>query len=75
MINVPFLGSYFNTIMPLFIIIIGSIFALFSIFKLKSKTLHAVKHFAKRNIVEDGAADTNSKKKENPVELEEQNIV
>ncbi len=55
MIKVPFLGSYFNTIMPVFILIFGSIFAIFSIFKFKSKTLHAVKNFTKKNIVEDGA--------------------
>lgn len=77
MINVPFLGSYFNTIMPLFIIIIGGIFALFSLFKLKSKTLTAVKNFAKKNIVEDGAAETNTGKKDTKPssDLAEQNIV
>ena len=30
MIKVPFLGSYFNTIMPVFILLFGSIFAVFS---------------------------------------------
>jgi hypothetical protein len=43
MIKVPFLGSYFNTIMPVFILLFGSIFAIFSLFKLKSKTLTAIK--------------------------------
>ena len=56
MINVPFLGSYFNTIMPMFILIFGFIFAIFSLFKLKSKTLSAVKNFTRKNIVEDGAS-------------------
>lgn len=42
-LQVPFLGSYFNTIMPVFILLFGSIFAVFSLFKLKSKTLTAIK--------------------------------
>lgn len=76
MINVPFLGSSFNTIMPLLIIIIGGIFALISLRKIKSKTLTAVKNFSKKHIVEDGAADTNTGKKERPSsDLVEQNIV
>ncbi len=57
MIKVPFLGSYFNTIMPVFILLFGSIFAVFSIFKLKSKTLTAIKQFTKKNLTEDGAAE------------------
>lgn len=57
MIKVPFLGSYFNTIMPVFILLFGSIFAIFSLFKLKSKTLTAIKQFTKKNLTEDGAAE------------------
>ncbi len=57
MIKVPFLGSYFNTIMPVFILLFGSIFAVFSLFKLKSKTLTAIKQFTKKNLTEDGAAE------------------
>ena len=56
MIKVPFLGSNFNTIMPIFILIFGGVFAVFSLFKLKSKTLTAIKNFTKKNLVEDGAA-------------------
>ena len=47
MIKVPFLGTYFNTMMPLFILIFGFIFALLSIFKLKSKTLSVFKRYSK----------------------------
>ena len=54
MIKVPFLGSYFNTIMPVFILVFGFVFAALSIFKLKSKTLTAIKNFTKKNLVEDG---------------------
>ena len=62
MIKVPFLGSYFNTIMPMFILVFGSIFAFFSLFKLKSKTLTAIKRFTKRNLTEDGATDKEKEK-------------
>jgi hypothetical protein len=55
MIKVPFLGSYFNTIMPVFILIFGFLFAALSMFKLKNKSLTALKHFTKKNFVEDGA--------------------
>ena len=41
MINVPFFGKYFNTIMPLFIIIFGLLFAALSALKLKNKALGA----------------------------------
>lgn len=57
MIKLPFLGSYFNTIMPVFILIFGAMFAIFSLFKLRSKTLTALKNFTKKNIVEEGAGD------------------
>ena len=43
MLKVPFLGNSFNKIMPLFILVFGAIFAIFSLFKLKSKTLTALK--------------------------------
>jgi hypothetical protein len=62
MIKVPFLGSYFNTIMPMFILVFGSFFAVFSLFKLKSKTLTAIKRFTKRNLTEDGATDKEKEK-------------
>lgn len=91
MIKVPFLGSYFNTIMPVFILLFGSIFAVFSLFKLKSKTLTAIKQFTKKNLTEDGAAEkakeegkaivgggaTAEKKEEKKVEVseEQQSIV
>jgi hypothetical protein len=57
MIKLPFLGSYFNTIMPVFIMVFGAMFAFISLFKLKSKTLSAVKNFTKKNLVEEGAGD------------------
>jgi len=41
MINVPFFGKYFNTIMPLFIIIFGLLFAALSVLKLKNKALNS----------------------------------
>lgn len=41
MINVPFFGKYFNTIMPLFILIFGLLFAALSMLKLKNKALGA----------------------------------
>lgn len=41
MINVPFFGKYFNTIMPMFIIIFGLIFAVLSVLKLKNKAVGA----------------------------------
>ena len=53
LIKVPFLGSYFNTIMPVFILVFGSVFAALSLFKLKSKTLTAIKKFTKKNLTED----------------------
>jgi hypothetical protein len=62
MIKVPFLGSYFNTIMPMFILVFGSFFAVFSLLKLKSKTLTAIKRFTKRNLTEDGATDKEKEK-------------
>ncbi len=57
LLKVPFLGSYFNTIMPVFIILFGSLFAFYSLFKLKSKTLTALKKFAKKNLTEDGQTE------------------
>jgi hypothetical protein len=57
MLKVPFLGSYFNTIMPVFILVFGAVFAALSIFQLKSKTLTAIKQFTRQNLTEDGAAD------------------
>jgi hypothetical protein len=57
LIKVPFLGNYFNKIMPIFILLFGSLFAVFSLFKLKSKTLTALKKFTKKNLTEDGQAD------------------
>ena len=47
MIKVPFLGSYFNSIMPLFILIFGLLFALLSLFKLKNRALAIYKRFSK----------------------------
>lgn len=41
MINVPFFGKYFNTIMPLFILIFGLLFAVLSLLKLKNRALSA----------------------------------
>ena len=81
MIKVPFLGSYFNTIMPIFILLFGSVFAALSIFKLKSKTLTAIKNFTKKNIVEGGGGpglkkkESDVKKGEEAKNLEEQSIV
>ena len=57
MLKVPFLGSYFNTIMPVFILLFGAFFAALSLFQLKSKTLTAIKQFTKQNLTEDGAAE------------------
>ena len=80
MIKVPFLGSYFNTIMPIFILLFGSVFAALSIFKLKSKTLTAIKNFTQKNIVEGGGPgwekkESDVKKGEEAKNLEEQSIV
>ena len=47
MLKVPFLGSYFNTIMPLFILVFGMLFAIMSVFKLKSQALSALKRVQK----------------------------
>lgn len=41
MINVPFFGKYFNTIMPLFILIFGLLFAALSALNLKNKAVGA----------------------------------
>jgi amino acid transporter len=57
MLKVPFLGNSINKIMPLFILIFGGIFAVFSLFKLKSKTLTALKQFTKKNLTEDGVTE------------------
>ena len=43
MIRVPFLGSYFNTIMPVFILVFGLLFAALSALKLKNRVLAAFK--------------------------------
>jgi hypothetical protein len=43
--------------MPVFIMVFGAMFAFISLFKLKSKTLSAVKNFTKKNLVEEGAGD------------------
>jgi hypothetical protein len=43
--------------MPIFILVFGFIFAVFSLFKLKSKTLTALKQFTKKNLTEDGATE------------------
>lgn len=64
MIKVPFLGSNFNRIMPMFVLVLGALFAGLSIFKLKSKTLTALKNFTKKNIVEEGAGETVTKAKQ-----------
>ena len=47
MINVPFFGKYFNTIMPMFIIIFGLIFAVLSVLKLKNKAVGAFQNISK----------------------------
>jgi hypothetical protein len=41
MINTPFFGKYFNTIMPAFILVFGLLFALLSVLKLKNKAVSA----------------------------------
>lgn len=43
MIRVPFLGSYFNTIMPVFILVFGLLFAALSAMKLKNRVINAFK--------------------------------
>jgi hypothetical protein len=72
MIKVPFLGSYFNTIMPMFILVFGSVFAVFSLFKLKSKTLTALKRFTKRNLTEDGATDKEKERGQTMIKKKEE---
>ena len=47
MINVPFFGKYFNTIMPLFIIIFGVLFAVLSALKLKNRAISAFTNLSK----------------------------
>ena len=47
MINVPFFGKYFNTIMPLFIIIFGLLFAAMSVLKLKNRAVSAFQNINK----------------------------
>eukprot|EP00347_Sterkiella_histriomuscorum_P020171 403338832 len=47
MINVPFFGKYFNTIMPLFIIIFGLLFAAMSVLKLKNRAVSAFQNISK----------------------------
>ena len=74
--------------MPIFILVFGFMFAVFSLFKLKSKTLTALKQFTKKNLTEDGAtekakmdgqalfADKNKEVKEKvDISEEQQNIV
>jgi hypothetical protein len=41
MIRVPFFGKYFNTIMPLFILIFGVLFAVLSLLKLQNRAVKA----------------------------------
>jgi len=60
MIRVPFFGTNFNTIMPLFIIIFGLLFALLSIFKMKNKALNALKSYNQSR--EEGQNDKDKKK-------------
>lgn len=55
MIKVPFLGDYFSRIMPVFILLFGSVFAALSLGKLKSKTLTAIKNFTKKNMEGSGS--------------------
>ena len=45
MIRVPFFGENYNTIMPMFIIVFGIIFAILNALKLRNKALNAVKHY------------------------------
>lgn len=46
MIKVPIFGDYYNTIMPIFIIVFGLIFALLSVLKLKNKAIQALKNYS-----------------------------
>ena len=48
MIKVKFFGEYYNTIMPIFILVVGLIFALLSILKLKNKAVSAFKSIEER---------------------------
>lgn len=48
MIRVPLFGQYFNTIMPLFILLFGGIFALMSFFKYQNKAIAAFKNYSKK---------------------------
>lgn len=48
MIRVPLFGEYFNTLMSLFILIFGGIFALMSFFKYQNKALAAFKDYSKK---------------------------
>ena len=47
MIKVKFIGEYFNTIMPLFILIFGIIFALLSMMKMQNRAIQAFKKIGK----------------------------
>lgn len=46
MIKVPILGNYFNTIMPVFILVFGLIFALLNVLSLKNRVLNAFKRIS-----------------------------
>lgn len=77
MIKVPFLGDYFSRIMPVFILLFGSVFAALSLGKLRSKTLTAIKNFTKKNMEGTGSGlKTDVMKAVKEVKsVEEQNIV
>ena len=63
MIKVPFLGTHFNTIMPLFIIIFGLVFAFLSVFKLKNRALDAFKKIGQPKEEKDVSTNTKEQDK------------
>jgi len=72
MINVPFFGKYFNTIMPLFIIIFGVLFAILSALKLKNRAVSAFTNLSKSK--EEKQKDAEEKKKNGQDKKKDSNL-
>lgn len=62
MIRIPFLGANFNTIMPIFILILGLIFGLLSLLKCKNRALGAIQKYSNGESKKEEAKDKNKKK-------------
>jgi Na+-transporting methylmalonyl-CoA/oxaloacetate decarboxylase gamma subunit len=62
MINVPFFGTHYNTIMPLFIIVFGLVFALLTLLKCKNRAMSALQTYNKRGDASTTVSDKDKKK-------------